>query len=110
MYEFAIVALLALATLKIVDFLCANISPIESFRSLLTFVVAVGTVVWLDYSLFDNWAVDIRDQDLGVWVTGFVVSGFTVPWRAAFSWLTHDRATSDESLGAENAGFLRRAA
>lgn len=110
MYDFAIVALLALATLKIVDFLCANISPIESFRSLLTFVVAVGAVVWLDYSVFENWAIDIRDQDLGVWVTGFVVSGLTVPWRAAFSWLTHDRATSDESLGAETTGFIRRAA
>jgi hypothetical protein len=109
MYDFAIVALLALASLKIVDFLCANFSPIESFRSLLTFIVAVGAVVWLDYSLFDGWAVDIRDQDLGVWVTGFLVTGLTVPWRAAFSWLTHDRATSDESLGADT-GFIRRAA
>jgi hypothetical protein len=110
MYDFAIVALLALATLKIVDFLCANISPIESFRSLLTFVIAVGAVVWLDYSLFDSWNIDIRDQDLGVWVTGFLAAGLTVPWRAAFGWLTHDRATGDESLGAETTGFIRRAA
>jgi hypothetical protein len=109
MYDFAIVALLALASLKIVDFLCANISPIESFRSLLTFVVAVGAVVWLDYSLFDGWAVNIRNDDVGVWITGFLVSGLTVPWRAAFSWLTHDRATGDESLGADT-GFIRRAA
>lgn len=109
MYDFAIVALLALATLKIVDFLCGNIAPIDRFRSLLTFVVGVGAVVWLDYSLFTGWAVDVRDSDLGVWVTGFVVSGLTVPWRAAFRWLTHDRATGDESLGDESP-FIRRAA
>jgi hypothetical protein len=32
-------------------------------------------------------------------VTGFVVAGLTVPWRALFGYLTHDRAASDESLG-----------
>jgi hypothetical protein len=109
MYDFAIVALLALGTLRIVDFVCGNIEPIDRFRSLLTFVVGVGIVVWLEYSLFDAWDVPIRDEDLGIWVTGFLVSGLTVPWRAAFRWLTHDRATGDESLGDE-APFIRRAA
>lgn len=99
MYQFAVVALLALATVKVVDFVSDNVAVIERFRSLLTFVLAVGITVWLDYSLFDGWGVDIRDEALGVWVTGFVVAGLTVPWRAAFGWLTHDRAAGDESLG-----------
>jgi hypothetical protein len=99
MYEFAVVALLALATVKIVDFVSDNVSAIERFRSLLTYIVAVGATVWLDLSLFAGWDVAIRDEDLGVWVTGFVVAGLTVPWRAVFGWLTHDRATGDESLG-----------
>ncbi|HEX6569512.1 MAG TPA: hypothetical protein VF015_10110 [Acidimicrobiales bacterium] len=109
MYQFAIVALLALATVKVVDFLCDIVEPIERFRSLLTFVIAVGVTVWLDFSLFDGWGVDVRDDTLGVWVTGFVVAGLTVPWRAAFGWLTHDRATGDESLG-NHTRMLRKAA
>jgi hypothetical protein len=99
MYQFAVVALLALATVKVVDFLSDNIAVIERFRSVLTFVIAVGVTVWLDYSLFQGWDVAIRNDDLGIWITGFVVAGLTVPWRAAFGWLTHDRATGDESLG-----------
>jgi hypothetical protein len=99
MYTFAILGLLALATVKIVDFLADNIALADRMRSLLTFVVGVGGVVWLDYSMFDGWDAAIRDRDLGMWITGFVVAGGTVVWRAMFSYLTHDRARSDETLG-----------
>jgi len=99
MYTFAIVALLALATVKLVDFLADNIAIAGRYRSLLTFVIAVGAVVWLDYSMFDGFGTAIRDRDLGMWITGFVVAGATVPWRALFSYVTHDRAMSDETLG-----------
>ena len=47
-----------------------------------------------------------RNQD--VWMTGFMVAGCTVAWRAMFAWLTHDRAEGDETLGVH--GTLRRAA
>lgn len=109
MYTFAVVALLALATLKTVDFLCDNIPGIDMFRSLLVFVLGVGSVVWLDFSVFAEWGLSIRTEALGVWLTGFVVVGMTVPWRAAFRWLTNEHATGDESLG-EHTGFLRKAA
>jgi len=42
MYTFAIVVLLALATLKLVDFLADNLAIADRMRSLLTFVIAVG--------------------------------------------------------------------
>jgi len=109
MYEFAVVVLLALATVKVVDFLSDNVPLIERFRSLLTFIVAVGATVWLDYSLFQGWDVAIRNETLGIWITGFVVAGLTVPWRAVFGWLTHDRATGDESLG-EHKPIIRKVA
>ena len=38
-----------------------------------------------------------------------MVVGATVPWRAAFRWLTHDQAAGDESLG-ESRPMLRKAA
>lgn len=109
MYEFAIVALLALAVLKVVDFLVGNLTSLEPFRTLLTFALAVGAVLWLDYSLFAGFAVDVRNADAGIWITGFIVAGMTVPWRAVFGWLTHDRATGDETLGARTP-MIKRAA
>jgi hypothetical protein len=99
MYTFAIVALLALATVKLVDFLADNVPAADRFRSVLTFVLAIGGVVALDYSMFEGFGAAVRDRDLGVWMTGFLVAGMTVPWRAAFTWLTHDRAMADETLG-----------
>jgi hypothetical protein len=109
MYTFAIVALLALATVKLVDFLADNIAIIGRVRSLLTFIIAVGAVVWLDFSMFDGFGVAVRNRDLGVWMTGFIVAGLTVPWRALFSYVTHDRAMSDETLG-HHAPILRKVA
>jgi hypothetical protein len=108
MYDFAIVALLALGTVKLVDFLSDHVSPLQAWRSLLTFVVAVGAVIALDYSLFAGFDIAVRDDTLGTWVTGFMVAGMTVAWRAVFGFLTHDRATGDETLGEHPP--LRRAA
>lgn len=99
MYTFAILALLALATVKLVDFLADNVAVAGRFRSLLTFVVAIGAVLLLDWSMFEGFGTEIRDRDMGLWITGFVVAGLTVPWRALFAYITHDRAQSDETLG-----------
>jgi hypothetical protein len=108
MYDFAVVALLALAVVKLVDFLADSIDVLDRMRSVLTFVFAIAAVVALDYSMFQGFGIGIRDEDLGTWMTGFVVAGMTVPWRAAFAWLTHDRAESDETLGGHTG--LRKAA
>jgi hypothetical protein len=99
MYDFAVVVLLALATLKLVDYVTDLVEPVRKFRSLLTFVIAVGATLLLDYSVFRGWGIDIRNAKVGVWITGFMVAGLTVPWRALFGYLTHDRARSDETLG-----------
>jgi hypothetical protein len=108
MYDFAIVALLALGTVKVVDFLTDNVSPLRAWKSVLTFIAAVGVVVALDYSLFQGFGITVRHETLGVWITGFMVAGATVGWRAIFGYLTHDRATRDETLGEHRP--LRRAA
>lgn len=109
MYHFAIVALLALAVVKVVDVLTDNVEALERFRSVLTIVLGVGTVLWLDYSLFDGFGVAIDNRDAGLWLTGFMVAGMTVPWRAVFGYLTHDRATGDETLG-HRTPMVKRAA
>ena len=99
MYDFAIVALLALATLKLVDFLTDSVPQLRNLRTLLTFVIAIGATVLIDYSVFSGFGITIRNATVGTWVTGFIVAGMTVPWRALFAYLTHDRARADETLG-----------
>lgn len=108
MYTFAIIALLGLATVKLVDFACEAVTGLQPLRSLLTFVVAIAGVLALDYSMFEGWNASISDRTLGVWITGFAVAGVTVAWRAVFAYLTHDHATRDETLGEHTS--LRRAA
>ena len=73
MYDFAIIALLALATLKLVDFLTDAVPQLRNMRSLATFVIGIGATVLLDYSLFRGFGIGIRNDTVGVWVTGFVV-------------------------------------
>ena len=107
MYDFAILALLALAVVKLVDFVCELVDA-KGLRSPLTFVGGVGLALLLDYSIFAGWDIAIRDADVGMWVTGFAIAGMTVPWRALFGWLTGASATRDETLGEHVP--LRRAA
>ena len=109
MYTFAIVALLGLATVKLVDFACDSVAGLAPMRSLLTFVVAVAGVLALDYSMFQGWNADISNRTLGVWITGFAVAGVTVAWRAVFAYLTHDHATRDETLGEQHTKLHRAA-
>ena len=109
MYDFAIVALMALATVKLVDFLSDAVPQLAGFRSLLTFVLAIGGTVLIDYSIFRGFGIEIRNDTVGTWVTGLVVAGMTVPWRALFAYLTHDRATADETLGEHTTPKVRAA-
>lgn len=99
MYDFAVLALLALAVVKTVDFVTDNLGDMKRMRSLLTFVVGIGAVWLLDYSVFAGWGIAVRNADMGMWLTGFMVAGMTTPWRALFGWLTHEHATKDETLG-----------
>ena len=99
MYDFAIITLLALALVKVVDFVVDQMSGLERMRSALTFIGGIGTMLVIDYSLFTSWDIELTSEWMGVWLTGFMVAGFTVVWRAAFSYLTHHQSPIDEPLG-----------
>ena len=87
MYDFAIVILMGLALFKVVDLVEEFVPQLTKFHYLLTLVLAVAGTVILDYSIFSSWGVDIRNSDLGTWMTGLMVAGSTSMWRAAFHWL-----------------------
>jgi hypothetical protein len=99
MYQFAIVALLALAVVKLVDFVDGTIPALSGFRSVFTFVFGIASVWALDYSLFDGFGIATRNRNMAMLMTGLIVAGLTVPWRALFGFMTHDRAAGDETLG-----------
>jgi hypothetical protein len=107
MYEFAIVALLALAVVKVVDFIDGAIPAVSGFRSLLTFIFAIASVWALDYSVFNGFGIATRNSDIAMLMTGFIVAGLTSPWRALFGYMTHNRAAVDETLG--GSGHMRAA-
>lgn len=99
MYHFAIITLMALALVKVVDFVVDQVSGLDRFRSALIFVGGIGTMLVIDYSLFRSWDVELTSDWMGVWLTGFMVAGVTVVWRAVFSYLTHHQSPVDEPLG-----------
>jgi hypothetical protein len=108
MYQFAIMALLALAVVKVVDFIDSQVPALGGLRSISTFILGIGAVYALDYSIFTGWDVSVRNDDMGMILTGFMVAGLTSAWRAAFGFMTHSKARGDESLG--EAGRKIRAA
>ena len=107
MYVFCIMALMALGTVKLVDFVVDFLPETTGMRTLLTFVASVGGMWILDFSIFEGFGIAVRDHATGVWITGFMVAGMTSAWRAVFGYLTHDHATLDETLGEHHHGLRK---
>jgi hypothetical protein len=98
MYEFAIVALLALAVVKFADFIVGLVPALDSFRTWLPFVLGIGAVYTLDLSLFEGYGIAVRNEDMGMILTGFMIAGLTTPWRVLFSWMSRE-GSADDSIG-----------
>ena len=86
MHDFAFVILMGLALFKVVDLVEEFVPQLTKFHLLLTVVLALVGAYVLDYSVFSNWGIDLRDADLGVFATGLMIAGTTSIWRAAFHW------------------------
>ena len=87
MYQFAVVLLLGLATLKVVDLLADLVPGIARARTLVTFLVAIGAVLALDYSVFQGFGIAVRDSWIGTVATGFIVGSLTTAWQAFLAYL-----------------------
>ena len=97
MYHFAVVALLGLATLKVVDLIEEHVPVLRRIHTLLTFALAVAAVEALDYSLFRGFDIAVRERWMGPAATGLMVGAITTAWRALFAWLgVSEGSTSDD--------------
>ena len=100
MYEFAVVTLLGLATLKVVDLLSEHVPGIAKVRTLTTFVLAVAAVVALDFSMFESFGIGVREEWIGTVVTGLIVGSLASAWQAVLAYLgATDVAPGDRKRG-----------
>ncbi|MDQ4134327.1 MAG: hypothetical protein M3179_14260, partial [Actinomycetota bacterium] len=96
MYDFALVALLALAVLKVTDLVVQLVPQLARAELLLRFVVAVTAVVALDYSLFESFGVGVRDTWVGSLFTGLMIGALASGWRAVLGFLSPAERVSAE--------------
>ena len=87
MYHFAVVALLGLATLKVVDLLEELVPSLDRFNTFLRLAVGVLIAVVADYSMFSGFGVSFRENWMETWGTGLVVGSMATVWRACLGWL-----------------------
>ncbi len=97
MHTFAVTLLLGLALFKVVDVLGDVAPELSRFRSLMTLALAVVTAAAMDWSLFEGFGVELREDWLGVVLTGAVLAGVTSVWWALVNWLG---STEDDAVEA----------
>jgi hypothetical protein len=95
-YHFAIVALLGLATLKVIDLIEDFVPAVTRVHALVTFALAIVAALVIDYSMFDGFGVGLRERDYGVWLTGITIGSMATVWRVAFGWLGSDEGARPE--------------
>jgi len=96
MYHFAVVALLGLAVLKLADLIEDYVPALAKVNALLTFALAVGACLALDYSMFKGFDISVPETWMGPWFTGFMVGGFATVWRVFFGYLGSSEGKSAE--------------
>jgi len=86
MYQFATVALFGLAVLGVTNLLVEMIPGIARHRTLATFVLALGAVVALDWSMLAGFGIPVREAWMGTWATGLIVGSLASAWQAVLAW------------------------
>ena len=86
MYEFAVVTLLGLVALKVTDLVIENVPGLDRIRTLFSFTLAVLFAIALDYSVFEGFGVQVREEWMGTIGTGLVIGSLASAWSALLGW------------------------
>jgi hypothetical protein len=92
MYNFAVVALLALGVLAVMDLLEEHVPAIHRIHALATFALGVLAAYAIDYSVFRGFNVDVREAWMATWGTGVIIASLGGAWRALFGYLGSSEA------------------
>ena len=87
MYEFAVVTLLGLVTLKVTDLVLENAPGLDRIRTLLGFALAIVFAVALDHDMFAGFGIAVREHWMGIVGTGLVIGSLASAWSAVLGWL-----------------------
>lgn len=87
MYDFAIVALLGLVTLKLAQLLEEWVPALSKVSLLVRLGIGVGAAFAIDYSMFEGFGIAVREAWLGTMATGLAIGSLTTVWRVALGWL-----------------------
>ena len=103
MYEFATIALLALALYKVMD-LVEDLGHVSrATRITLTILLGVGLTWLLDYNVYAGWSQVFRKAWMGTVGTGFTIAGIAAVWHEILDVLSsyprrsYDQANEIES-------------
>lgn len=99
MYEFAILALVGLLTVKSVELIGHLTHKTMSGALELLATAAVGVIYAFafDFSIFAAWGVDVRSETVGLIATGAFMTGLAALWREVTSMVSDWAHKSDSS-------------
>ncbi|HEU5161027.1 MAG TPA: hypothetical protein VFU43_28780 [Streptosporangiaceae bacterium] len=111
MYIFAIAVLLGLAVTAVSLLIARFISMATELWALLLIALGVGAAWLADFSMFTGWDIPVRENWIGITMTGLVLAGFAEAWYVVLRLLRGlERKYNDEAAFLEREKGLRRVA
>lgn len=111
MYAFGMLVLLGLAVLVVAEVVHRYLSVAAEFWAFALVVFGVGTAWLADFDLFGVWGLSVRNDTIGITVTGFLIAGVGYFWREVLHFFAGlARKFTDEAKTLEKTEQLRRVA
>ena len=61
--------------------------PAFTLAAVVTFALAIGAAVALDFSVFAGYDIAVRETWMGTWGTGLIIGSLATVWQALFGFL-----------------------
>ena len=87
MHDFLTVALVGLGVFAAANFLEDLLPALRRYHGFVMLALGIGAATWMDYSFFRGFDIALRNDDMGVWITGLALAGSTSVWRGILHWM-----------------------
>ena len=87
MHDFLTIAFVGLAIFAVANFVEDLVPATRRYHGFLMLAMGIGAAYWMDYSFFRGWDVALRNDDMGVIITGLALAGTTSVWRGLHHWM-----------------------
>lgn len=111
MYAFGVMALLGLAVFAVASIANRYLSLAAEVWAFVLVGLGVGTAWLVNLNLFSLWAIPVRNNAIGVTLTGIALAGAAYFWREILGFFSGlSRKFTDEAVTMEKSQHLHRAA